>query len=137
LWNLATCPFWHPLVGSTEFKYPDKTDGPGTVRKCKFYDELVSEGKAPEYVWEECLDNSGNRLILDIQEENRPSILGCAGKVLYIEEIDQDHTILTVHHYFRPANMPLTRYMATHMMKKPVQNDAYKIAWCIKVRKIV
>jgi len=132
LWNLRTCPFWHSVVGSTEFKDPDKTDGPGAVRKCKFYDELVSEGKVPEYVWEECLDTSGNRIIFQIQDENRPSMLDCVGKIFYIEEIDPDHTMLTVHHYFRPKLMPLTRYMATHMMKKPMQEESYTMAWCIK-----
>jgi hypothetical protein len=107
-------------------------DCAGAVRKCKFYDELVNEGKTPEYVWEECLDNSGNRLILNVQEENRPSIIDDIGKVFYIEEIDPDHTMLTVHHYFRPKYMPLTRLMATTMMKEKIQKEAYMIAWGVK-----
>lgn len=110
---------------------------PGAARKCQFYDELVRDGhtRGTEYVCEEILDCSGNHLITWIQEENRPSILDCVGKVFYIEEIDPDHTMLTVHHYYRPKNMPLTRLMATNMMKKPVQKEAYMIAWGIMVRK--
>jgi len=134
LWNLETCHNWHAYVASTEFKDPLTTDGPGAVRKCQFYDEIVRDGisHGAEYVWEEILDRSGNRMITWIQEENRPSILDCVGKVFYIEEIDPDHTMLTVHHYYRPRNMPLTRLMATNMMKKPVQKEAYMIAWGIK-----
>ncbi len=151
LWDLTTCPLYHPMVEDTEFKQDPTTDGGGvttdgigTVRKCKFAKALVDNGETPDYVWEEFLDVTDNKMVAIIQEENRPSIVDFIGKVYHLEAINDDDdddddgesewTRVSMSHLYRPKFMPLTSILATKVMKQPMGDQIYALAWGIKVR---
>lgn len=131
LWNLRSCPDWHPFVEYTEFKGNPKPDptGAGAVRKCGFY----KGANGIDYVWEEFLDMSDDKIITFIQEENRPSILKYVGKVFKIEPKDENTTILHVNHTYLPNYMPLSLPLAKFMMPSKMAHETYALGWCIKV----
>eukprot|EP00553_Chaetoceros_curvisetus_P009561 CAMPEP_0204627032 /NCGR_PEP_ID=MMETSP0717-20131115/12897_1 /ASSEMBLY_ACC=CAM_ASM_000666 /TAXON_ID=230516 /ORGANISM="Chaetoceros curvisetus" /LENGTH=132 /DNA_ID=CAMNT_0051643147 /DNA_START=40 /DNA_END=438 /DNA_ORIENTATION=- len=102
--------------------------------KCEFSKALVESGEIPKYIWEEFLYVTDDKMVVTIQDENRPAIIDCIGKVYHLEAIDgeSEWTRVSMSHLYRPNFMPLTSMLATSVMKQSMGDQIYALAWGIK-----
>ncbi len=130
--DLSLCPLYHPEVKSVDFQDPNKTAGVGAVRACRFYQD--SNPPNPEYVWEEVLQlDEESKVVMYIHDENRPAPIAYIGPVIYIDAMDSKTTKVRFNICYAPKLMPLTRFMATTVLKDALGAQAYKYAQALKV----
>lgn len=129
--DLSLYPCYHPEVRAVDFKDPNKTSGIGAVRTCHFYQD--STPRNPEFIWEQVIELTNDRIVMCVQEKSRPPHLDYIGPIIDIVVVDDKTTRVIYSICFAPKFMPFTRIIATTMMKDAIAAQVYRYAQALKV----